>query len=174
MTATQYVLNPKNADEVLTNVYDPVTNSIGGGSTPPPSAMSYIRMTGGLSISGSYVLIYNTTAESSGTDITYVPSAGNGDSFLINTSGIYSISNVCHHESGGSIGCINVASFPVAPSTIDSSTRGYFMTPVIGGVRIGTLSWTGYIAAGQSVFASLFDNPSGSSDDNQITVARVA
>ena len=28
MAATQYILNPKTKDEVLRNVYDPVTNSL--------------------------------------------------------------------------------------------------------------------------------------------------
>ena len=169
MSSTQYVLNPKNADEVLTNVYDPVSNSIGGGGGGPGLG-SYIRRTGGISTGAvaTTTMIFSTPQESNGADITYVTDANQGDKFVINTSGVYSVSTYeyvggASQTSGISVGVLNSGN--ISDSRTLSTQVGHCNS-----------SWTGHINAGQEVYI-FCDAPNAvlaTNTPNQVTIARLA
>jgi hypothetical protein len=128
---------------------------------------SYMRRTDG-TLHGTVAtttLRFLAAAESSGTDITYVPDAANGDKFVINTTGIYSVSNyqyvgVIARSTGISVGLLNVGDARTL-----STTAGH-----------NSCAWTGLINAGEEVWIL---NDATDADligftANQITIARLA
>lgn len=76
--------------------YLQMTAGVPAWASPPAGSTSYVRVnavsgTPGRGSTNTTVRYYSNTAESSGTDITYTSSATNGDSFTINTPGVYHI-----------------------------------------------------------------------------------
>jgi microcystin-dependent protein len=135
------------------------------------SSNSYIRLTDGITQGtalGNNILHYGIVNESSGTDITYIPSIINGDAFLINKSGIYSIA-VAGNSASNTYIQINVGTPQNVFNTADSRTTGYS-----GSAEYLSAAWTGFIQAGQSVYIM---NPNGTSlalpELNTLTIAKV-
>lgn len=140
--------------------------------TPLVSTQSYIRRTNGLTrgSTNTNVVIFGTADVSVGTDITYQSSATNGDSFLINTSGIYSLSFTA------GLGTVNTTIDLQVGSAIDnaslnSNSRASVRSSFNGGDPV-SVAWTGYIAAGQVVWVYAANDLAGAAY-TAITVARV-
>ena len=121
---------------------------------------SYILRTNGgtKGSTNTNVVIYGTAVESSGSDITYTNSATNGDGFLVNVSGVYSVSLIGRQSVDATyqirIGAIdNLAN--------DAKTRSSYV--ILAGV--GAITWTGYVPSGSYVF--IFNN---NTIDNSIPV----
>lgn len=134
--------------------------------------LSYIRRTAGNTrgATNTNVVIYGTAAESAGEDITYVNSAANGDSFKINTSGIYSVdvSAYTNSDTGYSLQ-IRVGS-SVNNSISDGDTRA--TTSVLFGYA-SSCSWVGYISKDYFIYTHKSTAPTANTNLNQITIARV-
>ena len=116
--------------------------------------MSYVRLyTGnGFGSSSTKIRRFATIATYTGTDITINQSASNGDSFTLNTPGIYSI----HYSDEGSTGAPAIAiSLNSAALTTDVSSLSQAETLVISSVGTGNaramVSYTGRFAAGDVV-----------------------
>jgi len=128
---------------------------------------SYMRRTDGTlhGTVATQTMTFLAAAESAGTDITYVPDAANGDKFVINTTGIYSVSNYQHvgviaRSTGISVGVLNVSDARTL-----STTAGH-----------NSCAWTGLINAGEEVWIlnDATDADLIGSTANQITIARLA
>ena len=85
-------------------------NLIPGDITNPPSSggggggsSSYVRRKNGTSrgSTNTNVVRFSTACESGGSDITYNASSTNGDSFTVNTSGVYTVSLTIYNSTGG-------------------------------------------------------------------------
>lgn len=138
----------------------------GGGGSP----VSYARVSDGTTrgATNTEAVCYGTVDETSGGDFTRTPSAANGDSFLINTSGIYIISASLEQANGSSIAEIRVGS-AIDNSFGDAKTRSVGQS-FASGARF-PLAWAGYIAAGQYVW-TFSDSPlTANSFNNQFTIA---
>jgi len=119
-----------------------------GGTLP-----SYIRRTSGDTKGGSNtnILIYSLAVESSGVDISYVNSAADGDHFLINTSGVYSISAMMY--------CTNSVNAMVKANTTMNNTVAITDADIIAwgnpkADNIPSMSTTLYLAAGTKVWVA--------------------
>lgn len=133
----------------------------------PPS---YIRRLAGNTrgSTNTNVIIYGTADLSVGADITYVNSASAGDSFTINTTGIYSV-NCIVFTTGSTVydSEIRIGS-TVDNVNGDAKTRATWT----GGYSHG-IAWTGPITAGDKVFVYKSSAPTSNTYLNQITIARV-
>lgn len=138
------------------------------------NTLSYIRRTNGLTqgATNTNVIIYGTAAEFNGNDITYVNSAANGDSFLINTPGAYSVS-VSTQPSASNTGVEIRIGSTVDNTNNDSNTRAAVQTYSTNGNCI--INWAGFIEAGQLVWVYVGGtSPAGSVVRNQISIVKAA
>ncbi len=154
-------------------VYKLVTGTVILGSDGSLYTPSYIKRSNGLTrgATNTNVVIYGTAVKSTGSDITYVNSATNGDSFLINTSGIYCVT----------VNAGVAAAYPYieihSGATIDNSTLSAYVCAtkrswITSGSDSDSISWTGYIPSGDSVWI-LNTQSSGGADYNTIEICRV-
>jgi len=142
-------------------------------ATSNQSDPSYIRRIGG-TLKGSTntnVVRWSTAAEATGIDITYVANSVSGDSFLINTTGIYSVS--CSGQRGPiSLDPFQIGISPVIVNALGGAdTRANLVFPAAGGGD-GCLSWTGPISAGDRVYVRT-PASMGGAVENQITITRI-
>lgn len=95
-------------------------------------------------------------------------STANGDSFLINATGIYSVS-ICHLLGES-------ATIEIHVGTLDNSldTAQTRVSVQNGATAAIGASWTGLITAGQAVWTYLNSTPTSNVFRNQITISRVA
>ena len=137
-----------------------------------PNAYSYIRRSNGLTrgSTNTTVVIYGTADLSVGSDITYVNSAANGDSFTINTSGIYSITANMIISDANAVMVIKAGTLANGTSSTDACTR----TQAYAGNTGITSSWTGYIAATKSVWVATNSTIYNDATYSNIYIARVA
>ena len=117
------------------------------------SNFSYIRLnTVSKASTNTAVLSYATTVESGGSDITYARSTTNGDTFTINTTGIYCFSGSATFGSSNSLVItLNSSQLSTNTGSLTLSTVLASQTcPTGGGNAVGT-SWCGYLAAGSVI-----------------------
>lgn len=139
-------------------------------STGYYSPISYMRRTDG-NTKNSNVVNYSTANESAGTDITYVPDAGFGDSFAINTSGIYAVCLTGNMTLGGAGLEIHIAPAPVFfDVSLNPNSRGRQNN---ANNRVTTQSFTGFIPAGYVVWGFQPGPINAGTNINQISVTRV-
>jgi len=133
---------------------------------------AYIRRTNG-GTRGSVntnVVIYGTGNDNDGSGvISYVNSATNGDSFVVNVAGIYSVSvtgissSACFYE-------IRVGS--IDNTTGDNKTRTQYQSQA---GESSSFSWMGYISAGSAIWVYSGAAPLGLNvNSNQISINRVS
>jgi hypothetical protein len=134
---------------------------------------SYIRRQNGLTrgATNTKVIIYGTAVESFGDDITYVNSAANGDGFLANTSGIYSVSVSVEDTTTSQNLEIRVGA-SLDNNEADAKTRQTGAN--IASLGYTNLTWIGYVPAGNYIWVVASNAPTGSVYRNQISVAKVA
>lgn len=145
--------------------YQPPINKSGKGS--------YIRRRNGLTRGAvnTNVIIYGTAIEAFGSDITYVNSANNGDGFLCNSSGIYSV-NVSIENTTSSANIEIRVGASIDNNQGDASSRQ--SSADIAALGYASISWTGYVPAGNYIWFSTTVAPTGSVYRNQISIAKVA
>lgn len=119
---------------------------------------SYIRRSGGTTRAsdGSFNMIFSNANGSGGTDITYSTSSVTGDTFTINTNGIYTIMVYSYANNPNSL-LIYLDGMAVTGNTL----QGHISS-----------SFTGYCSAGQ-VFKTYFDY-SVAPSEGIISIAKVA
>lgn len=135
---------------------------------------SYIRRKNGTTrgSTNTYVVIYGTAVESNGTDITYVNSAASGDSFTINTSGIYTISISIYVNASGQVPNLGLQIGDSISNTFNANMVSSSSATATGATV--HLSWTGYIAANKKVYAHSYTALYNDAENNIISIARVA
>lgn len=146
----------------------------GGGA--PTQAASYLRYSGvaAYGSTNTNVWRFTTAHESGGTDITYVPSSTAGDSFTVNTSGIYSISVFGTATANRTVHLNIGASINNTVTLINSTVRGFGL--ILSGFSHLATTWTGYVEAGQKIWVSsdgAMYNAAGYELTNAISIARV-
>lgn len=139
---------------------------------------SYLRYSGvaAYGSTNTNVWRFTTAHESGGTDITYVASSTAGDSFTVNTSGIYTISVYGTSSPGNSFVLLNVgASINNTVTLTNTTVRGFGL--IIGNYSHLATTWTGYIESGHKIWvasdAAVY-NAAGYELTNAISIARVA
>jgi len=141
-------------------------------------SMVRVNTAAGYGSTNTGVRRYTNTVTSQGADITYTPSAINGDLFTINTAGVYAISASDNWNTALSfaltlnattLSAVSIATQPVGVVLVaaTTTTAGYE----------ACASWTGYLAAG-SLIRVLVDGggvtPVGAGHPAQFTITRVA
>jgi len=119
---------------------------------------------------------FSTVHESSGSDLTYGASATDGDSFTVNTSGVYAIfaggttspgAMYLFVHAGAAINNLN-------DPTADTTFRA--LAAIGGGQSAPQTSWVGYVPAGHKIWVSSDVAPynaAGYEITNTISIARV-
>lgn len=132
--------------------------------------ISRIRRRGGTTrgSSNTNVIIYATAEELNGTSLTYSNDATNGDSFIVNTSGIYAVSLTAESTTNDGTLIICVGS-TIVNSPVGTSSLRTFLD--VSGNRC-SIAWTGYVEAGQKIWAAFSTTTLNSNSyDNQISIA---
>jgi len=139
------------ATQTLTN------KTLGSGTvltTTPPvtTAQSMIRAnTAGRASTNTAVLYWTTVVVNQGSDITYTQSTTSGDSFTINTSGVYAFSGSAFFGSSNNFALtLNGSQLTTNVTSLTQSTVLASTTNSANGNSIG-LNWTGYLASGSVV-----------------------
>jgi hypothetical protein len=131
---------------------------------------SRIRRRGGTTrgSSNTNVIIYATAEELNGTSLTYSNDATNGDSFIVNTSGVYAVSLTAESTTNDGTLIICVGS-TIVNSPVGTSSLRTFLD--VSGNRC-SIAWTGYVEAGQKIWAAFSTTTLNSNSyDNQISIA---
>jgi len=141
----------------------------------PKTPISWMRRSNGVTrgSTNASVIIYGTANESAGSDITYVNSATLGDSFLINTSGVYSISLVAWYNVVPQVKFIEIhvdTSINNDNSGVETMSASYVPATGYG----GGISWVGYIQAGKRIWGYCSGANLAGAYLNQITICRVS
>ena len=127
-------------------------------SVPKVTAVqSMVRLTGsnGFGTTNTAIWRFTTTVTNQGTDITYAASATNGDTFTVNTNGVYAITYTNQFNATQWIGLslnatgadltANIVSL-AASKILSSSATSAANYPVV-------VSWTGYLPTGSIIMA---------------------
>jgi hypothetical protein len=146
-------------------------------TTAVPVFPSMVRLNtaNGLGSTNTTVRRFTNVVTNQGSDITYADSATLGASFTINTAGVYSINYSDAGASGTAIGI-------TLNCTQNSATCENLTDPsqlLIGGVtpangQAGYPSWTGQLAAGSVIRASLGTNGTTYPKTCTFTITRIA
>lgn len=144
----------------------------GGGSyTPPSSWVSRKQGTGKGSVNTN-VVIWNAANGSAGSDISYINSSSNGDSFKVNVAGCYAVSLTVRPNAASSLG------MELCRSTSINDTMGSSDVITIShssaADQMRSLSWTGYCAQNDLFYFRLAVALDANNDyHNQITIIRL-
>jgi len=140
----------------------------------PGASMVRLNTANGLGSTNTTVRRFTNVVTNQGSDITYADSATLGASFTINTAGVYSINYSDAGASGTAIGI-------TLNCTQNSATCENLTDPsqlLIGGVtpaagQAGYPSWTGQLAAGSVIRASLGTNGTTYPKTCTFTITRI-
>ena len=97
------------------------------------------------------VLTWSTTVSTSGSDITYAPSATLGATFTVNANGVYAFSGSATFGSTNNIVItLNSAQLTTSPASLTLSTVLASATNAANGNAMG-VSWSGYLPSGSVI-----------------------
>lgn len=139
---------------------------------PAPKTLSVNQRQAGTATGSTNTLIirYLNALVALGAGITYQASSANGDSFLINEAGIYSVSVTMANYNGMAM---RVMAGPTLTQSINQIYEIGRLDFIADEVAMNT-TWVGYIPAGYVVYVWANNTPFNDEDgSNQITVARV-
>ena len=149
-------------------------NGAWGSMGPTPTSYHRRRANSGAQYgsTNTKVVLWANAVESAGSDITFVASATNGDSFQVVKSGVYAVSV---SMSGAAAG--NSMEIQVGPSILNTNdnTQVRARQLIPNGWEMH-LTWTGYVAANEYIYLSITASAAlGASYtyDKQITVAHL-
>lgn len=138
---------------------DSITNSAGTGAPNFPFGLttslvkSQVSLYGGTafgSSSGNLTLVFDNIVKNTGTDITYNHDTINGDTFTINTTGIYAVSGNIGNQSSGLSGYTKNNAPNV--SAANASSANLIASTVVGANAQGSaLSYVGVLTAGDVI-----------------------
>lgn len=117
------------------------------------------------------IMIWDTLVASGGADLTYQNSSTNGDSWLVNSGGIYTISLCWEPTSINQLCELKVAAS--LNNNVNTNDAAIMMSS-FSGSSIGALSWTGYIGAGKLIFFTNSSTTSTVQRRNHVTIAKIA
>lgn len=150
-------------------------------ATPPgTTGGAYNRRTNGVTkgSSNTNVVIFGTAAEDTGTDITYTNSATNGDSFVVNTTGIYTITYSFYGVLPTDIITLDMSSvfagnFEINVGAAIGNTLNTATTRAVSQQQQGTITWTGPITATNLIWILASTDLTSDQYRNQITIVRL-
>lgn len=142
---------------------------------------SYSRVGGyaGYGSTNTKILRFTTVVESSGTDITLTQSAGNGDSWTINTAGVYAMSaEMCPALGGGCFIGISINSNQLTTAVwgITAANRLIYSraAAIASDTNHATCSVTKYLAANDVIRCHTAGEVSYTASEVSFTIQRVA
>jgi len=132
-------------------------------SVPKVTAVqSMVRLVGsnGFGTTNTAIWRFTTTVTNQGTDITYAASAANGDTFTVNTNGVYAITYTNQFNTAASVGVSLNATGADLTTVVQSLAASKILSILStgGASYMGIASWTGYLPTGSVVMAH--NNPS--------------
>lgn len=125
--------------------------------------------------SGNTTFVYDNVRINTGSDIAYIPDAVNGDSFLINTTGIYAITANIGNQTGGANG-LTINNSPTAAFSSSSPTNILNTAQVVSTAQGGGISYTGTLTVGDVVrvqSSSSTDSINGTTYENIFTITKI-
>lgn len=125
--------------------------------------------------SGNTTFVYDNVRINTGSDIAYIPDAVNGDSFLINTTGIYAITANIGNQTGGANG-LTINNSPTAAFSSSSPTNILNTAQVVSTAQGGGISYTGTLTVGDIVrvqSSSSTDSINGTTYENIFTITKI-
>jgi len=172
--ATQVELRVTNASGSVTGVTGQATNCEieSQQAVIPAFNLSYVRRSGG-TLRGSTntnVVRFSSADASTGTDITYVPDATFGDSFLVNVAGVYSVSTTSNTTAANSLLAINVGALQNLFATSD--IRSVISGDSTSASLIST-SWVGFIPASSQIYILCNSGSAAPAVNNQVSISRL-
>ena len=140
---------------------------------------SNVRVTGwaGVGSTGSKIGRYSSVLSNIGTDIEYIPSSINGDSFVVKSSGIYNINSFFDGGAAAGAGWIvglSVDSPNLAANIYDIPVANQLSEQLISSNgELASVSWQGYLTAGQIIRAQFGNTLPASVDRASFTISKV-
>ena len=113
-----------------------------------------------------------TNSSSSGSDITYNPSGTNGDSFTINTTGIYAISYTGNASAGDAF-TISLNASPAAGGTSLAAANALARCYAFGANSPVNCSWTGKLNSTNVIRAHQDGTTAGTASYNMMTITKI-
>jgi len=149
--------------------------SQGMGAVPATQSMIRVHTPNGAGSTNTCVQRFLTTFVTQGTDITLTQSATLGDTFTVNTAGVYSCSLTAVHPTGNGVVGISASSTQLTTSIVGIAVTDK-LTLVQDYTATGTVScsWIGYLAAGAVVRVHTDATALVADNRSQFTITRVA
>ena len=127
-------------------------------SVPKVTAVqSMVRLVGSNGFGTTNIAIwrFTTTVTNQGTDITYTASAANGDTFTVNTNGVYAITYTNQFNVQAWLGLSLNATGSDLTVNVATLTASKILSTVYTAINggAGIASWTGYLPSGSIVRA---------------------
>lgn len=149
-------------------------------TTPPAAAAtnSFIRKAGptGYGSAPTAIVIFGTSTASNGTDVTYATDSVNGDTFTINTAGIYSVVvDLAKSAAGNMSAGISVNATGHLATSISALTyaQGMRSWAEIGNAGFSPAVWIGYLAVNDVVRAHTDGTALASDTNSYIEITRI-
>jgi hypothetical protein len=144
------------------------------------TAQSMVRLTGssGFGSTNTAIWRFTTSVTNQGSDITYAASATAGDTFTVNTNGIYSITYTNQFNSALWIGIsLGASGADLTANVFNIAASKILAADVTGGVNsAASVTWTGYLPSTSVLMAHT--NPSATAGTStaavNFTIARIA
>ena len=118
----------------------------------PTTVQSMVRLTGsnGYGTTNTAIWRFTTQVTNQGTDITYASSAANGDTFTVNTNGVYAITYTNQFNATQWMGLSLNATGADLTTNVYALTASKMLSSVYtsSASGAGIASWTGYLPAG--------------------------
>ena len=148
--ATTYVYRLSN-----TSWYPMSTVATNVPAAPPAASMVRLNTSNGFGSTNTVIRRFTTTVTNQGSDITYADSATLGNTFTINTTGVYAISYTDASASAGSTPfgiSLNSTQLTTTIADITAADRLAYVDTASANAA-ATISWTGYLTSGAVIRA---------------------
>lgn len=119
---------------------------------------------------GIYAMAFSNVELNTGTDITYTPSALNGDSWTVNTAGVYAISYTGNGVVGDNFAITRNASPTATASSAAAANR---LAAAYNVPSLISMAWTGLLAVNDVIRAHKDNTSTGTADRNRFGIVKV-
>ncbi len=140
-----------------------------------PISMVRVNTANGYGSTNTAIRRFTNIITNQGSDITYTDSATLGASFVINTTGVYAMSNDENVSANGSAGIsLNTTQPTTAIASLTNSSERLTSETIGSANYTGQCSWTGYLPAGSVIRPHTAGTAAGIAANCQFTITRVA
>ena len=178
LPSTTDTLVGKATTDTLTN--KTLTGAVFTAMPTTTTAQSMVRLTGssGFGSTNTAIWRFTTSVTNQGSDITYAASATLGDTFTVNTNGVYSITYTNQFNAALWIGIsLGASGADLTANVFNIAASKILAADVTGGVNsAASVTWTGYLPSTSVLMAHT--NPSATAGTStaavNFTIARIA